>query len=428
MKDRYMKKLVLIFLIILSQIAFSQWESLDGPYGGEVTALAYNPYSNYVYAAVNYYSCFFVSKNQGKSWERLNIPRTFGINNILFKNDSMLYIISATSVFKSTDYGTTWTLISQNDSWYITSSAIDKHGNLYVNNYNHTFYKSTDDGSTWKDFSKSIQNLASIFVSRNDDIYALSREPMGKLYKNTDNELSFQMVKDSIYCSYLANYYSPFAENSKGYIYVGTWTNSILRSTDNGTTWSQIKIKSYPIDQIADIYIDGKDKIYLTMSNYGIYMSVDDGETWTSSCKNIANPSILNYITDDDQNVYVGSVGDGVHISSDGGYNWIKSVDGMNGTTIMCFAEARNGDIYTGTESSGLFRYKTKDKLWETFSKDSNYFGGVNTVVIDKNDWIYIGTNSTGVFFSSDKGNIPSSVLLFKNLSLIHISEPTRPY
>jgi photosystem II stability/assembly factor-like uncharacterized protein len=100
------------------------------------------------------------------------------------------------------------------------------------------------------------------------------------------------------------------SKTSDGKLFLSTWSG-LYRSV-NGSAWEKI------FGENADIYIDGDDKIYVTMSGK-LYISVDAGDTFTersqlvsSSCRvrklsngkliliAVQNPSSLLFVSEDD--------------------------------------------------------------------------------------------------------------------------------
>ena len=156
--------------------------------------------------------------------------------------------------------------------------------------------------------------------------------------------------------------------NAKGYIfaglaiYPGTTLNTLVRTTDGGETWSDIRSNSLMTGDPVDLAVDEKGMIYVIFSSSGLFRSEDDGKTWramnagldistsryvsvgpdgsiylcmgfnvyksTDKCESW-NLIFTRHFTDDTRDVLLNKAGDifvdyesGIAVSTDAGLNW----------------------------------------------------------------------------------------------------------
>jgi photosystem II stability/assembly factor-like uncharacterized protein len=100
------------------------------------------------------------------------------------------------------------------------------------------------------------------------------------LYCSTDNGKSFSII-NLPFSSYSA---VPIVVDQKGNIFV-SGGNILFKSTDKGLTWGNV----LPLHYISLLYSDTVGNIFAATSGDGIYISTDEGTSWT---KLNLNPSI----------------------------------------------------------------------------------------------------------------------------------------
>lgn len=183
----YMKKsheaickfILLFFFFNYMEISFVQnpsWESI-GPEGGFISAVVQDPVNNNIlYAIANECIEFFgwllateqcivvKSTNFGESWFYTNQSKYLNLSSVnIFPdafpylsidpfNTEILYAIDH-NIYKSTDAGNSWYKVdfSNEDKYRISALALDPqdHNNIYACGNYGTFFKSSDQGSTW---------------------------------------------------------------------------------------------------------------------------------------------------------------------------------------------------------------------------------------------------------------------------------------
>ncbi|MBI3195787.1 MAG: hypothetical protein HYZ34_15170 [Ignavibacteriae bacterium] len=107
--------LTCLFLILLTDVGYSQWESANGPNGGSISCFAFADSNLY---AGTYGNGVFRSTDKGEHWRQINS----GISNrrvsSITAKDSLVYIGARSSgFFRSTNYGESWTKVIPD--WYL---------------------------------------------------------------------------------------------------------------------------------------------------------------------------------------------------------------------------------------------------------------------------------------------------------------------
>lgn len=140
-----------------------------------------------------------------------------------------------------------------------------------------------------------------------------------------------------------------------------TNTGKILRSTDNGLTWSIVQSCSNPIAQVRVYTMVGSTTtLFATQSNSATaYKSTDSGATWSTFTLPYSNPR--SFLALDASTYLVGSGSDYVKKTTDGGANWTTptgapsvcyAIDIIDG---VVFAAPADNTIYKSTDNGTSF-------------------------------------------------------------------------
>ncbi|MCP4581498.1 MAG: T9SS type A sorting domain-containing protein [candidate division Zixibacteria bacterium] len=152
--------------------------------------------------------------------------------------------------------------------------------------------------------------------------------------------------------------------NSQGHIFAGPF-----RSTDGGINWTLV----YD-DYVAPIAIDSNDRIFIGTNDRGVIRSLDNGDTWTGFRPYI--PSTTALAIDSVDNIYAGTIFGGVYKSTDNGISWVYI--GPDQINIYSLAIDSVGSVYAG---SGGHVYRTTDN-GETWEDLFDFYGDVTAIIL----------------------------------------------
>jgi len=166
-----------------------------GPPNAVVLTMQQDPFqANRVYAGI-YFGGLFVSYDSGKSWNSINSPFT-------------------------------------TDAVFVLACDPVHAGVLYAGTFEHGLFQTTDFGATWTGINNGISSL---------DDEALALDPFspntlivssgGNGYRSTDAGATWTPVPVAVR-SIL------FDATHSGTVYVGTYSNGLMKSTDHGQTFS----------------------------------------------------------------------------------------------------------------------------------------------------------------------------------------------
>ncbi len=335
-------------------------------------AIAVDPYdSDNVYAG--YWDIGFLkSIDGGKSFKKTEKGMKYRNNtfDIIVDPDSPNIIYASCGwweenrgeVYKSSDYGETWTPVSRGlPDAQIWSMALDKNSPaesriLYAASYENGIYKTSDGGASWSAVNRGL---------------------------GTDNNLQARKIYIDPGNSNIL--YAGFeAKTTEDGDKLQTIQGGLFKSEDAGKTWTRID-GDLPQITVWDIEIpeDNPETIYTavyggydhTEKRYfygGVYKSTDRGKSWKllnrgfgkadnlkiSSIKiNPADSSIL-YAATTDEPYHDISAGRGIFLSTDSGENWKPVNEGLGVLYFNTLAVDPSDPsvIYAGSSGNGIYK------------------------------------------------------------------------
>ncbi|MFD2332580.1 sugar-binding protein [Cohnella sp. GCM10020058] len=331
--------------------------------------------------------------------------------NFVARVGSTRYLNSGGGAY-STDNGANWTAFPNPPgiAGRIAVSAASETM-VWVPQYGSPLY-STDRGQTWTastgapantvpDFWVWYQPLASDRVN-NNTFYLLDRST-GSFYRSTDGGATWSVASTMpASTANLAFFSVKAAPGMAGEVWAGLYTNGLWRSSNGGTTWTQM-----PNVQEAKLFAFGKNKlgspnpavfVYGKVDNAeGIFRSDDFGATWAKI--DAPDPAIgdeANTMEGDRQvwgRVYIGTNGTGVYY----------------GETLMSQGSDTTPPTAPANLASSSQTSTTVSLTW-TASTDNTGVAGYNIY----NGSTYVGTTTTPSSTSfTASGLTPSTAYAF---------------
>ena len=436
-KQILMKRQLLILVFILVGLCgFSQissWETVKGPYGGDVTLT--DGHNGKLYAqSFSKKNKVYVSSDNGNSWEiTLGFPEQLGSSNKRFIGYSGTFFYKNGSWYRSTDEGVTWNALSG-----VTSLLVETESGALIgwNPSTHEIYRSTNGGQLW-DLVASMPVTDEVGTSTSLTIYpgalvattkGLIETPIyvslddGQNWERTlvpaENKLKFVSPSGAMFFSSFAgsgdaNLYRKADQNAPlelvsdyipdGYTVLSSGrllakiVSKLHYSDDDGLTWTNTEVYMGDMDLISLKQLnDGS--IFGTSS--GLYKTLDEGLNWTFSGSGIREGLIVDikYITD---SIYLTLANVGLYRTENDGNDW----------TLIAEQLSTNPNVFDLTSSGGaVFIYQNALKF--SSEGNGNYVDitppqapqGVSSVFVNpNNDHIYLST-SQGLFRSTDLG------------------------
>lgn len=246
----------------------------EGVSGKNITTTGTVIYKSGVMNNSNYFSPIY-SSNDGYNWTLKNNNQIYGEVKMMKAIGSTVYVSTYSYLYKSDDYGVTWTLIStltqinnilkDGNTLYITTGTVSTTNNIY---------KSIDNGVNWISIKpNNLLNFISTATLKGSDLY------IGTAHRTSNGAIDSQ---------------------------------GIFKTTDGGTTWSFVNnglgsLLVNDIIQSNNIFyaINEVNNLYSYVDN--IYMSSDDGANWQMVPTTSMNGAVPKKLASDGNYLYSGT-------------------------------------------------------------------------------------------------------------------------
>jgi photosystem II stability/assembly factor-like uncharacterized protein len=309
-----------------------------------VYCLACDPDSSYIIYAGSY-ADVYKSTDSGLTWTEYEMPGC-EIYTIAIRSDttSILYAIGMIlsggqylmHFFKSSDAGISWTALQLVDhGGFAYDMAVDPQdpNTIYVGGYYYdtttcpSVFKSTDGGATFREQSLGLtstcQRVQSLAVHPTNSNIVYAGTYYDGIYRSTDAGVSWHHVSGGGWF-FSSMTTTPAAPNIA---YAGADT-VIYKTTDSGETWTRTG-EGYAgnrrIHRCVRINPQNTDTIYTT-DYHGFYKTINGGVSWDPMNQGITTAKInaMTVCPSAPYIVYVYSEGYGVYRSIDCGDTWTR--------------------------------------------------------------------------------------------------------
>jgi len=215
-----------------------------------------------------------LSKDGGNIWQSINAPSRY-IGAIAFDKIDNLFSANDTAIFRSTDYGTTWQKVFDNQKLAdFNSFYFSKNNTIYIGTYKNGIFQSRDNGLSWTQLSNGINPTSNIVgicsPDREERIFAYG---YNDYYVSNDTGLSWTNYE------YSFPVHGFISQSFHDILYDGNST--LFAATDDGV----YKIFNV-LDDITEIFID--DKLIISPNPASDYLEI----SYSPSSNHRVNPMV----------------------------------------------------------------------------------------------------------------------------------------
>jgi len=342
---------------------------------------------------VDYWDGIDVSTDLGNTWNKLNLNVEFlgsEIHTLLNKGDN-IYVCLAEKIVMTTNNGDTWTSVRSGfpDDTYDAYISLAIQGD-YI-------FAGTGGHGLWR---RLISDIKVLTISTNSILLNSSNDNNSfEIGSSTDWEISCDKNWLSVdtpsgsgnsIITINANANTESSPRIATLTVSGTGVSSrkILVSQAGDELLEGWKETNGPNSIIRTIAIDpANNDIYVGTPTGGVYISKDNGNSWSIANSGFVRTSYINTIAVVDDSVFVGyfgfsptwpNVSGGLRVSNDKGNSWsyIPLDDQWKGVAVVWEYEST---LFAGVESRGLYRSTDNGSSW-TSVNISFKFGGYRTL------------------------------------------------
>ncbi len=313
----------------------------------------------------------YVSHDAGKSWKSADALHGQSVLSLAqsASDPNILIAGSLQGVFRSSDHGATWTLISPEGSkevHEVESLAIDPRNPeiVYAGTW-HLPWKTKDGGKTWHNIKQGVIDDSDVFSiildpERPSIVYASA---CSGIYKSENAGELFHKIQGIPATARRTRVLMQDTKHRE-VVYAGT-TEGLYRTRDGGHEWQRVTGSDVIIN---DIYLDPQHPghILLATDRGGVLSSTDDGANFAGSNQGFSARKVEAMLIDakDPRQIFAGVVNDktygGVFLSKDAGTGWQQIAEGLDGRDVFALAEAKDGTVLAGT-NHGIFELVAGD-------------------------------------------------------------------
>jgi photosystem II stability/assembly factor-like uncharacterized protein len=345
------------------------------------------------------YGYTYASSDSGETWFEVTALQGGGIFSF-YCRDSLIIAGAVNKIFKSVDYGNTFSTIQINFPFSIVNiySITENGATLFIATSYDGVYKSIDGGLTWSAANSGMGPK---------DVRALTTSPSSTLLAGTNyvgmfrsTDMGSSWIKSII--GFPAGSTIATMLSTSSSVFAGTRGDGIYRTTDNGASWTKL---GENIDTLSYSTIRGlceKDGVLyagiVLQFNGTIFKSTDNGATWIRSGTGL--PSNLTFVTGlvTSGNNILASTDEGVYYSPDDGENWYPTnTPNQHIPTIA----ASGNFAYVPVGGIGIYRSSDSGISW-TLVLQSPGVDYVEVAAID--NYAFAGSFFAGARFSANNG------------------------
>jgi photosystem II stability/assembly factor-like uncharacterized protein len=375
--------------------------------------------SGTVLACDPFTGCMIRSTSNGKKWEQTvtNVEPGFFNGLALLGSDSSANVYAADPsghLSLSTDDGATWHTsdVHAPQSDYFTRMITTPEGVVYLITAHVGIWKLTPGDSVLTEASNGLPSgnvLQPVVTPTGTMITApvnySSTDPYHAPYRTTDGGRSWRRAASGLTDTTMG---ALIATHLFG-VWAGTSNGLLFHSTDDGSTWTNIKIvmaAPSTFDPATVVAVARTSKcVYFTATwGLGVYRSIDTAKSWTAVNTGLDVPFVWTIDVAPNDDLFVGTV-TGAYRSTDNGDHWTEINTGfVRGTDegdslVTAFLFDRSSML--AATARGMYRSVDNGSQWElqyapaadprfpylptyTLTRDANgriYAGGAGTFV-----------------------------------------------
>jgi photosystem II stability/assembly factor-like uncharacterized protein len=367
-------------------------------------------------------------------------------------HSNVAYAGSDTAVYRSEDYGATWTMVTGGTGGWgppgvragfpIDMQCDPRDPNrVFANNYGGGNFLSEDGGATWRNASDGYTGAQTrvVAVSRSSAAVVLAAARSG-LWRSTNaggRWIGRRYPTEN--SEYISTSYDSVAidPTNTNHVLAGLLGAAIVESVDGGASW----YLRWHLSEIADELVEGVDQtvaviafapsnpsvVYAALdldycafgheepacqeAGAGALVSHDGGWSWERAVDaNIENLGVIDLVIDPvDEDVVYAATGDGLFKTTNGGDQWtaLSGLDTSGSIRAVAVHPTDSQKVLAGIEGLGIYASSNGGTTWQPAYAGLEPNGSLHDILFDPADGsvAYCSDRNSGVYRSTDGGD-----------------------
>lgn len=183
----------------------------------------------------------------------------------------------------------------------------------------------------------------------------------------------------------------------------GVWKLSTPRT---GKIWSIANGTGLSTTDIWQVAFDfGAGKVYAATNGGGVFVSDDEGETWTAVNTGLGNLDVRCIVVDQENSgtLYAGTNGSKVYKTTDGGANWSQVATGFSSTNVTALAIEGLSALFAGCDDGKIYKSTDAGANWSNVETAGDAVTSISIKQVDT-DIVLATTSGSGAYVSEDAG------------------------
>ena len=321
----------------------------------------------------------WISHDGGHTWAHSEQLKGQSIRSMAQAPSDARILFAGTleGVFRSTDRGATWTLISPKGSTEIheiESLAVDPKNPaiVYAGTW-HLPWKTADGGAHWTNLKQGIIDDSDVFsiIIDPDRPHIVYLSACSGIYKSDSAGAKFRKIQ-GIPAEARRTRVLLQDPVHREIVYAGT-TEGLYKTLDAGRNFKSLTADDVIVNDVL-VNPENPDHVLLATDRGGVQVSFDGGKSFKASNEGFSARTVQALYVDsgNPQHMVAGVINDktygGAFRTVDGGLHWQQLADGLEGRDVYSLAETREGTLVAGT-TRGLFVLQEKQgaasPVWE---------------------------------------------------------------
>lgn len=238
------------------------------------------------FVTVDVAASIFKSTNSASTFSSINADyngagANAGVDDLVVTSGKVLYLLHNTAVWRSSDYGVTWT---ERTAAYGGAAglfmAVEGDDDLYIADGGEDIWRSSDGGANWTQVADNMNGgSGNILAMTAYGTTLFLIDAVADVWTSTNNGGTWTVVNTDYNAAVGDAGTDYLTANSSGHLFAAR-NAAVYRSTDSGVNWTEVNA-NYGDTDINVMDVDSSGNIYLVNTQEEVYRSTNNGTSFS---------------------------------------------------------------------------------------------------------------------------------------------------